>query len=93
MAIFSQAEMIAGPGGAAMINMIFAPPEAKIILITKNDPEINFHYFANLAHITGQTLAFLTGEVSKLLGIPGYASDFSISLTDAENAIKQFLKL
>ena len=50
--LFSQASHIAGPVGAGMANMLFAPASAEILLI---DPGLCDFYFWDAANLIGQT--------------------------------------
>lgn len=91
--LFSQAEMIVGPGGAAMMNMIFAPAGAKILMFTKDHPQVNFHYFTNIAQIIGQPIAYVVGEAVKTFGVLGFETDFSVDIKAAEKALHEFFEI
>ena len=54
--LFSGASHIAGPLGAAMANMIFAPPSCEVLII---DPGLADCYFWDLACLVGQRFHFL----------------------------------
>lgn len=90
MSLFSQADMIAGPAGAAMINLVFAPKEAKTLIFTKNHPQVNYYYFTNIAHTIGQDIAYVCGEPNKNIGLLGFETDFYIDLNAAKKALKDF---
>ncbi|MEC5388203.1 glycosyltransferase 61 family protein [Uliginosibacterium sp. H3] len=91
--LFSEASMIAGPGGAAFMNMVFAPPGAKLLLLTKDHPQINFHYFTNIARMIGQEMAYVCGETVKNEGVQGFETDFFIDLDLVRDAMRQFLDI
>lgn len=91
--LFSQAEMIVGAGGAAMMNMVFAPAGAKVLMFTKNNPQVNFHYFTNIAQIIGQPIAYVVGEAVKTFGVLGFETDFLIDIRAAQQALKEFFML
>lgn len=60
IALFSQAEAIAGPTGAAMTNMVFAPPGCQVMVLYY--PNVPFFYFSSLAAALGHELIYLLGE-------------------------------
>lgn len=91
--LFSQAEMIVGPGGSALMNMVFAPVGAKILILTKNHPQVNFHYFTNIAQIIGQSIAYVCGESVKNMGVLGYETDFLVDIKEAKHALRDFFRL
>lgn len=91
IALFSQAEMIAAPAGAALMNMIFAPADTKILILTKNHPQVNYYYFTNVAQIIGQPIAYVTGEGVKNFGVLGFETDFSIDINKIKASFKHFL--
>lgn len=93
VAIFSQAEMIAGCAGAGMVNSLFAPPDARILMFTKDHPQVNFHYFANIARCIGQPIAYVCGKTLQNFGLLGFEADFSVDIELARRAMRDFLQL
>ena len=62
VALFAQASHIAGPLGAGLTNMLFAPPECRVTMI---DPGLADFFFWDLAALAGQPFTWLfTGPVS-----------------------------
>lgn len=92
IAIFANAEMIAGPGGAGLMNIVFAPPAAKILVFTKNHPQVNFHYFTNIAQVIGQEIAYVCGDAMSNIGVHGFETDFQVSAIEAKSALRDFLE-
>lgn len=92
IAIFANAEMIAGPGGAGLMNIVFAPPAAKILVFTKNHPQVNFHYFTNIAQVIGQEIAYVCGDAMSNIGVHGFETDFQVSASEAKSALRDFLE-
>lgn len=91
--LFSQAEMIVGPGGSALMNILFAPAGAKTLILTKNHPQVNFHYFTNIAQIIGQSIAYVCGESVKNMGVLGYETDFQVDIHAVKQAMQEFFEL
>jgi capsular polysaccharide biosynthesis protein len=59
--IFMNAEVIVAPTGAALINMIFAAPGCRIIVMAARYTGATYDYFHILAQILGHHLIFVTG--------------------------------
>lgn len=91
--LFSQAEMIVGPGGSALMNIVFAPAGAKTLILTKNHPQVNFHYFTNIAQIIGQSIAYVCGESVKNMGVLGFETDFQVDINAVKQALREFFEL
>ncbi|MDB5887696.1 MAG: hypothetical protein JWM03_568 [Rhodocyclales bacterium] len=89
--LFSEAEMIAGPGGSAFMNMVFAHDDARVLILTKDHPEVNYHYFSNIARIIGQSVAYVCGETVKNHGVLGFETDYTVDLATTRDAIEKFL--
>lgn len=90
VAMFAEAEMIAGPAGAAMINIVFAPPGARVMVLTKNHPQVNFHYFTNIGQIVGFDVAHVCGEAIENFGVYGFETDFTVGVDIARQAMHDF---
>jgi capsular polysaccharide biosynthesis protein len=89
---FAGAAMVAGCAGAGMINSIFSPAGTRILMFTKNHPQVNFHYFTNIAAAAGQSIAYVCGETLKNFGVHGFEADFQVSPQVARQAIREFLE-
>lgn len=55
------AELIIAPVGAALVNMIFAPPGCKIIVLAPYYENASYFYYANLAATLGHRLTYVLG--------------------------------
>lgn len=60
--LFSRAEMIVGQGGAAFGNIVFAPKNCRIVILTTWSPFTIYYYFSNLASVLGQQCCFVLCE-------------------------------
>lgn len=89
--LFSEAEMIAGPGGSAFMNIVFALPDARVLILTKDHPQVNYHYFSNIARIIGQSVAYVCGETVKNHGVLGFETDYVVDLALVREAMQKFL--
>lgn len=59
--IFMNAKLIVAPTGAALANMIFAPPGCRIIVMAASYHGATYDYFNQIAHILGHQLQFVIG--------------------------------
>jgi hypothetical protein len=76
-----------------MINMVFAPVGARVLIFTKNHPQVNFHYFTNIGQIVGFDVAHICGRAIENLGVHGFETDFQVDLAAARQALSRFLGL
>jgi capsular polysaccharide biosynthesis protein len=60
--MFSRAKVIAGPTGAAIANLVFAPPGCRILVLAAFNRHWPFHYWLNMAHAAGHQLQYLFGQ-------------------------------
>jgi capsular polysaccharide biosynthesis protein len=60
--LFSRAKLIAGPTGAAIANLVFAPPGCRILVLAASNRHWPFHYWLNMAHAAGHHLQYLFGQ-------------------------------
>ncbi len=89
--LFSEAAVIAGPSGAGMTNILFAPKEAITLMLSYRDDRVEIPYlvFSNLAQALGQEMVFVLGEpAGNALGI-AYQSDYVVPLDLIRQAFKQ----
>ena len=89
--LFSGAEVIAGPGGAAFTNILFAPKEARMLTFAPTG--VICETFTSIAHTIGQE-AWCCAGVSYARPHPQWiwtTFDFEIKETDIDLALKQVL--
>lgn len=60
---FSKAKCIVAASGAALLNMIWAPEGAKVIVLMNDAKVVNYWYFSNIAFAIGHQLAYVLGKV------------------------------
>lgn len=73
------AELIVSPIGAALTNMIFAPPGCKIICMSPYYKDANYFYYANLASTLGHEIHFVLGQQASSNNHPMHR-DYSIDV-------------
>ncbi len=59
--LFMNAELIVAPTGAALANMIFAPPGCHIIVLSAAYDGATYEYFHQIAYLLGHKLSFVIG--------------------------------
>lgn len=82
--LFARARCIAGPSGAGLANLVFAPPGCRVLVFTSNSAHSIFHYFANMGAAAGHRVYYCYGEsIFERGGHPAHAG-FSVPLADAQ---------
>lgn len=89
--LFMNAEVIVAPTGAALANMLFAPPGCRILVLAAAYDGATYDYFHHIAHLLGHELSFVVGPQA---GEDGYHMnrDFSICLADLRLALDRLLQ-
>lgn len=86
VAIFSNADIVVGATGAAMANLIFCKPTAKIIIMISDYRYISYWYWQNMACAVGNKVTYVFGKCVSS-NAPLYHSDFTIGVSDLLDAI------
>jgi predicted O-linked N-acetylglucosamine transferase (SPINDLY family) len=60
--VFSNAQYIVAASGAAILNMLWAPANAHVLVMMNDTRYANYWYFGNVATPIGQTLTYILGE-------------------------------
>lgn len=60
---FSNAICIVAPSGAALLNMLWAPKGANIVILMNDSKVANYWYFSNIAHALGHKVNYVLGKV------------------------------
>lgn len=63
VSLFSNAKFIVSASGAALVNMIWAPAGAKIVVLMNDSKVANYWYFGNLAIASGHQLCYVLGHM------------------------------
>jgi hypothetical protein len=61
--LFSRAKYIVAASGAALVNMMWAPQGARIIVLINDASPVNYWYFGNIAFALGHRLSHVLGEI------------------------------
>lgn len=60
------------------------------MVLTKNHPQVNFHYFTNIGQIVGFDVAHVCGEAIENFGVYGFETDFTVGVDIARQAMHDF---
>lgn len=60
--VFSNAKYIVATSDAAILNMLWAPADAHVLVMMNDTRYVNYWYFGNVAASIGQTLTYILGE-------------------------------
>ncbi len=62
VAMFADADIIVGPTGAGMANIVFAPRECLVLVLAPATRNANYYLFAQLAQHVGQDIIYVEGR-------------------------------
>jgi len=89
--VFSKAKYIVAASGAALLNMMWAPEGAKVIVLMNDAKVVNYWYFSNIAFAVGHQLAYVLGKVVDTGNWNDINhADFEISLQALVSALESF---
>lgn len=60
--LFSQATIVIGASGSAFTNLVFVQQNTQAIILSANNPQINFNLFSTIADVSGARLTYLLGN-------------------------------
>ena len=83
--LFSHAKVIVGSSGAALANILFAPPNVKAFILISKYPDTSYWYWQNIACASSKTVCYVFGEVTG--GVSGIHADFTV---DLEGVLQEF---
>lgn len=83
--LFSKASVIVGPSGAGLTNILFAPKDCSVFVLTSNVYNANFYSYASLAQHAGIYLEYLIGKAKNRKEMH---SDFEMPLPLIEESLK-----
>lgn len=63
--LFSRADVIVAQAGAALGNMVFAPDDCHVVILSAWSPFSIYYYFSNLASILGQRCTYVLCDPDK----------------------------
>lgn len=60
---FSNAKYIVAASGAALLNMVWSPVGAKVVVLMNDSKVANYWYFSNIAFSVGHQLSYVLGRI------------------------------
>ncbi|HET8744035.1 MAG TPA: glycosyltransferase family 61 protein [Ramlibacter sp.] len=85
--LFSNVETVVGATGAAMANLIFCRPSARIVICLSALPHHIYGYWQNMAQAVGCRVKYVLGPVAGAKGA-GIHADFSVDVNDVLAAVQ-----
>lgn len=79
--LFSRAEAVVASTGAAVANMIFCPPGARISIFISRFADTSYWYWQNIAAASGNVVRYVLGEVEPG-STHGIHADFHVDVED-----------
>jgi capsular polysaccharide biosynthesis protein len=90
IALFENAKIILGPTGAGMVNIVFASPECKIVVMAAATRNANFLLFAQLAQYVGQKIVYVSGKPED---VSEAHSNYSVDVAVVKVLIADFMRV
>jgi len=87
--LFSQAEFVIGATGAALANLIFCQPGARVHVLMAQHEEMPYWYWQRLSDCVGVSLSYGLGEICAVRDI-GFHADFRVALDAIREALGDF---
>lgn len=84
--LFKQAEVIIGPVGAALANIIFSDSRAHIAILISRQEDVIYWYWQNMANASGKTVSYVFGS-----HLDGAASHVHADFQVPPEAVNAFL--
>jgi hypothetical protein len=81
--LFSRANIIVSPTGAALANMIFAPRGARIVILAAANPALKYKYWQILAGMVDCKVTYVLGQALE----EGFHSNFTIEVSNLIEAL------
>jgi len=75
--IFSQADIVVGATGAALVNLMFCKPHARIIILMAQHAHMPYWYWQNIACAVNCHTTYVLGNIIKSRGL-GIHGDFTV---------------
>jgi len=88
--LFMNAKLIIAPTGAALTNMLFAPPGCRVLVLAAAYEGATYDYFHRIAHLLGHDLSFVIGPQVESDGYH-MNRDYTIDLKDLRKALDVLL--
>jgi hypothetical protein len=88
VALFSSAEHIVGASGAAMANMIFCKPHARVSICIGIHPDTSYWYWQNMACAAGNSVNYILCR-NRPSSNPTIHDDFTVDLSALKDAIQR----
>jgi hypothetical protein len=89
VALFNNADFIAGGSGAALTNLLYCKPTCKVIVFSKNN--LPFSYFSTIASFVGINMIYLTENEGNISEMKHIHEPFNIDLDKLNDVIIKLL--
>lgn len=84
--VFSQADIVVGATGAALVNLMFCKPDTKIIILMAQHAHMPYWYWQNIACAVKCRTTYVLGNTIKSTGL-GIHADFNVDAKDVIAAV------
>ena len=89
--IFSQADVIVGPSGAAITNILWCHNGAKVLILHSDHPFKKYPYWDALSRVAGADISYISGpRANNVDGFFQAHDDFNIRIDDLKRAVENY---
>ena len=85
--LFRHVKIIIGSSGAALTNILFAPPNVKVLVLISKHPDTSYWYWQNIACASGKRVSYVVGEAAGKYS--GIHANFTVDLGDVIQALDE----
>lgn len=88
--LFAQADIVIGPSGAAMTNMVWCREQTRVLVLHSDHPFKKYPYWDALARVAGAQISYLSGpRANNVQGLFEAHDDYRIQIDSIKHALKE----
>lgn len=90
VALFAQADIVVGPSGAAMTNMVWCHDQTRVLVLHSDHPFKKYPYWDALARVAGAQISYLSGpRANHVKGLFEAHDDYRIQIDSIKHALRE----
>ena len=88
--LFGQADIVIGPSGAAITNIVWCRDQTKVLVLHLDHPFKKYPYWDALARVSGAHISYLPGpRAHNVMGLFEVHDDYSIQIDSIKHAMRE----
>ena len=85
--VFSEANVIIGASGSAFANLVFAPKNCRVFVLSANNKQVNLNLFAMIAHSLQMECTYVLGHDESANSCTQTHNDFRVDIEIIESIL------